>query len=81
MDRVKVDLKTFYRAKQSINGRLARLRKRPIRWNYFDERTSENSFPSPIAKIGCFESEISTIENALKTMQDRIEHAEITILL
>jgi len=68
----KTDFNTFARTKQSVSGRLKRLRKINSNWMCDDKE-------SPIAEIGCFKNEIDSMEKTLKAMQTRLNNATVKI--
>ena len=69
----KTDFYAFHSAKKSVEGRLSRLRKIP------STSFMREDYKSPIAKIGCFNDEIDSMEKTLKSMQNRLDNATITI--
>jgi len=66
----KTDFSTFASAKQSVTGRLKRLKNSRVRWH---------NRPSPIKEIGCFDEEIDAMEETLLSMKSRLDRATIKI--
>ncbi len=71
----KVDYGTFLRAKRSVNGRIARLKKIPYRWD------SHKRGKTAIVELGIFEDEVNSIEETLVKMRTRLENAKVTVTL
>ena len=68
-----VTMQELNAAKRSVGGRLSRLR------NNYRGCPSWDKKATPIAKITAFQKDVNDMEDILRSMQDRLNNARVTI--